>query len=203
MKGLYFLLIFLLFLDLKAENADFTFGTALSPGGALFYTANTITLGYMDGEFFNSLSPDISVGNGPHNNHGFANYSFSYINLPTIALGQQMYIKISSPWGDAFITDNSWSSIVGTNPPATPPLNAALIGHSDPSLITSYNDLVTFSSGGIGGLGLHIGVVPETSTYSLFLGLISIAFAIKRKKWGGRRDSNPRPSVPQTDALTN
>ena len=100
--------------------------------------------------------------------------------------------KISSPWGDAFITDNSWSSIVGTNPPATPPLNAALIGHSDPSLITSYNDLVTFSSGGIGGLGLHIGVVPETSTYSLFLGLISIAFAIKRKKWGGRHGTRTR-----------
>lgn len=28
-------------------------------------------------------------------------------------------------------------------------------------------------------------------------------FLLKKRKWGGRRDSNPRPSVPQTDALTN
>ena len=112
-----------------AENADFSFGSAVGFGGALFDNSNSITLGYLNGGVFTALSGDVSVGNDPFGNAGYANSSFSANPVAAAALGQAMYIQLSANAGNAYITDSAWSVITGTNPPATPPLNAALIGH--------------------------------------------------------------------------
>lgn len=170
----------------QAQNADFSFGSSVGFGGALFDNSNTITLGFMDGGSFQGLSADIAVGNDPFGNAGYANNSFSMAPVaPASAVGEAMYIKLSSDLGDAYITDSSWSVISAATPPATPPLNAALIGHADASLISADGSGlgVAVVSGGIGGSGLTISVIPEPSTYALLAGFAAfLLVAIRRRK---------------------
>lgn len=168
----------------QVQNADFSFGSAVGFGGALFHSSNTIALGFFDSGVFTSISGDIAVGNDPFGNHGYANHSFSSNPVPASAIGQEMYIKLSQDYGDAYITDSGWATISATTPPATPPLNAALIGHGNAGQISvalSGLDVVTVS-GGIGGTGLSIGSIPEPSTYALILGAVALGFAFRRRK---------------------
>lgn len=169
----------------QAENADFSFGSSIGFGGALFDNSNSITLGFFDSGVFTSLSSDVATGNDPFGNAGYANNSFSSNPVVASALGQAMYIKLSADAGSAYITDSAWAVIAGTNPPATPPLNAALIGHANAGQISADSSGldVLVASGGIGGSGLTISVVPEPSTYALIAGFAAfLLVAIRRRK---------------------
>lgn len=169
----------------QAQNADFSFGSAVGFGGALFDNSNTITLGFFDAGVFTTLSGDIAIGNDPFGNAGYANNSFSANPVVASAIGQAMYIKLSAAAGDAYITDSAWSAISATTPPATPPLNAALIGHGNAGQISADGSGLGINvvSGGIGGSGLTISVVPEPSTYALIAGFAAFVFvAIRRRK---------------------
>jgi hypothetical protein len=169
------------------ENADFSFGSSIGMGGALFDNSNNITLGFMDSGVFTSLSGSINTGNDPFGNAGYANNSFSVTTgVNASAIGSAMYIKLSSAAGDAYITDSTWSVISTATSPATPPLNQALIGSSSIAGNISAADAglgITVVSGGIGGTGLTISVVPEPSTYALIAGFVAFVFvAIRRRK---------------------
>jgi len=168
------------------ENADFSFGSSIGFGGALFDNSNNITLGFMDSGVFTSLSGSINTGNDPFGNAGYANNSFSVTTgVNASAIGSAMYIKLSSAAGDAYITDSTWSVISTATSPATPPLNQALIGHANAGQISAADAGlgIRVVSGGIGGTGLTISVVPEPSTYALIAGFAAFVFvAIRRRK---------------------
>lgn len=168
-----------------AQNADFEFGSGIGFGATLFDNSNSITLGFISGGSFTALGAESSIGNDPFGNPGYANGSFSVVGIDPAAVGSAMYIKLSSGAGDAYITDSAWSTISALNPPSTPPLNSALIGHANAGQITadSLGLGVNVTSGGIGGTGLTISVVPEPSTYALIAGFAAFVFvAIRRRK---------------------
>ena len=168
---------------LLGQNADFTFGSSIGFGGALFDNTNYITLGFFDSNVFTALSDEVFVGIDPFGNYGFANNSFSANPVLASAIGETMYIKLSYGYGNAFVTDSSWSAISASTPPATPPLNAALIGHNNASQLSfhSSGSSMLVSSGGIGGTGITLSI-PEPSTYALILGLVALGFTYRVRK---------------------
>jgi hypothetical protein len=173
-----------------AGNADFSFGSAVGFGGALFDNSNTITLGYFAASApttFVALEVplnDVATSNDPFGNPGYANDAFSVVGLATEAEGRAMYIKLSADVGDAYITDSAWSVIAATEPPATPPLNNATIGHANAGQISASAAglAVSVASGGIGGTGLTITVVPEPSTAGLIAGMLALGSVMLRRR---------------------
>ena len=187
-----------------AGNADFIFGSAIGLGGALFANANTITLGYFvvgstssaaaftelvndpfgNPGYVSSGSGTVVTSNDPFGNPGYARGEFSVDGLPSAAVGQAMYIKLSADVGDAYITDSAWSVIAATNPPALRALNDATIGHANPEQISFAAAGLTGTAvtpGGVGGTGLTI-TVPEPSTASLIAGMLALGSVMLRRR---------------------
>jgi len=171
-------------LSSQVQNADFSFGSAVGIGGALFDTSNTIALGFFDSDVFTSISGDIAVGNDPFGNYGYANYSFSASPVLTSAIGKTMYIKLSQDVGPSYITDSSWSIVSSAYPPTPAPLNNYTIGHGNAGNISVslFGADVSVASGGIGGTGLNIGWVPEPSSYALIAGFATFFVVALRRK---------------------
>lgn len=146
-------------------SAIVSWGSGRDIGGALFANASSISL--VD-DALNPLSGPISVGYDPFGVWGYAGIDEQIQNVTF--LGTPFILIDTLDGNQGLVSSSTWSPLISAETPTPPPVNDFNIDIDDTQntiidwspFYNSFNRLVVTNTGGIGGSGVSIYVVPDT-----------------------------------------
>jgi hypothetical protein len=146
-------------------TAIVSWGSSRSVGGALFANASTISL--VDDQL-NTLSGPISVGYDPYGVWGFAGIDEQIQDVTF--LGVPLILIDTLDGSQGVVSSSTWLPLVSEVTPTPPPVNDYNLDSDDTEstiidwapFYNNLNRVVVTNTGGIGGSGVSIYVVPET-----------------------------------------
>ena len=162
----------------SAQALTISYGSPIAPGATTFTNADSIAIGFLDGDTFTSFH-STATAPGPG---GVAGFAAGYYESTDFAYtGETAIIQVTSGSNIGYVSSSLWTQPVATSlPPATPPSNVFQLSGTDASVFTLTNMVVDPGTTTIGGLGLS--VVPEPSTYALLAGFAAFIFVAIRRR---------------------
>jgi len=162
----------------SAQALSISYGSPIAAGATTFTNADSIAIGFLDGDSNFTSFHSTATAPGPGGVPGFANGFYESTDFAYT--GEDAVIQVTAGSNIGYVSSSAWASIASSEPPATPSANVFTLSGTDTSVLSLTNMVVDPGTTAIGGLGLS--VVPEPSTYALLAGFAAFLFVAIRRR---------------------
>ena len=160
-----------------AQQISITYGSFAGLNAMTFTNADSIAIGFLDGDTFTSFDSATAVP-GPLGVPGYANATWTSNSFTND--GESAIIQVTAGTDIGYVSSSTWTALASSASPAPPTGNTFTLIGSDASILSLTNMVVDPGTTALGGLGLS--VVPEPSTYALLAGFAAFIFVAIRRR---------------------